>query len=1078
MGSKSPAGSKNYYGHCAGIVCQGQLDFISGLLINNELVFPNAAVWDSQIFRKNRIIIYLGSAYQTNIETNEVPPNPPWVVIAFAWTSGGSGYSIGDKVVSSGFVFQSSSNGNTTTPPGTATSFGNWKYLFTPTQWTSISTSRFWSAGSVVAWEGQVYQTAEDTNNEPPNTPWVPFQILRSASPNPLKTTVPKSTRFGQNAGPGDWYLYWGTPDQVLDVSGEEVLTGLNHPPYRNCAVIVGKSVLFGTQTVNPPSVQVLGGRAPVQSIITGPATALDADWQANPWCVLAEMLTHPIYGLGLPTNWFDAQTWNAEANRCFANASLFYISPMFSSLKRVSELVADLLGYPDAFIFWSTVATLMAGHWPHGEAPPIFGVGNTVNRDNIIKEFSSSSEGWWGTANSVALSIQDLQAGFKSRPCLAPNLFNMAVTKRLLTQKVERPFITRYSQGLAWATEFAKIAGDQTSNGTIEVQSEKVNAIEPGSLFLLTDDQFGTSEVQRCTRKVISAPPTGTAKITHETERGVAPQPYSPTQTNPSQATGPSPALITNYAVAQLPSGLAGEANTIALLAGRENGYTSALQIWFRQADDAAFQQLGTNAAFAVAGFFDIAINTDIAYGSNHSSTTSQIGAVTQGNTYNVGDTSFWKYKVSYSSSPTYTSPTVATEGTDYSIDPSTGDLTIITGGGIATGQYVEVQFWNALAMAYDPNTPATDVDGISGALTQDEINDNEIVLFAIRADDPALFEIMTVRSVQAVGTDSGGGALNGDPVIFVKVVRAQFGTLPGGDGSYVWGTNTNDKIFVIPRAAINALSNLAFAGLAANASSATFILAPESAWVTSAISDIYDLANNPTGLSTEFIFAFEDLYGPDITWVQQQYSTGGAFSNITGFSGTFADTDTFLFTFQIDTSTGANIVAATLTGSVGNQQVTLWSQTFNSPVSQVVAVQFQLPSAGNWNLTVNARCDDGTQTNAPLTLVGSTTPAMMQMTGPVAPSPIISSYTQSGSTISHLKFGTLPSGLTLYYQVVTYGAAYSGSWITASYLGSGIYGTVANFTEPKYLYAYCTQAGSTDSPVQVWAFPPIKRL
>ncbi|HLX68851.1 MAG TPA: hypothetical protein VKV04_04405 [Verrucomicrobiae bacterium] len=1085
MGAKAPSGSKNYYGHCAGIVCQGQLDFISGLLINNELVFPNAAIWDSQIFHKNRIIIYTdGNAYQTNIESNEVPPNFPWQIIAFAWISGGAGYSTGDKVVSGGFVFQSLTNSNTTTPPATATSNANWKYLYTPTQWTSISTSHLWSAGSVVAWEGQVYQTAADTNEEPPNAPWVPFQILRSASPNPLKMTVPKNTRFGQNAGPGDWYLYWGTPNQVLDASGEEVLTGLGHPPYRNCAVIVGKSILFGTQTVNPPSVQVLGGRAPVQSIITGPAAALDADWQANPWCVLAEMLTHPIYGLGLPTNWFDSPTWNAEANRCYANPSLFYISPIYTSLKRVSELVADLVGYPDAFIFWSTIATLMAGHWPHGEAPPTFVVGNTINRDNIIKEFSSSSEGWWGTANSVAVSIQDLQAGFKSRPCLAPNLFNMAVTRRLLTQKIDRPFITRYSQGLAWATEFAKIAGDQTSNGTIEVQAEKCATTQPGSLFLLTDDQFGTSEVQRCTRKVISAPPTGTAKITHETERGVAPQPYSPTQTNPVQATGPSPALVTNYAVAQLPTAMTGESNTLAVLAGRESGPTSQLQVWFRQADGAAFQQLGTNTAFAVAGWFDIALNSDELYSSDEAPIQRmRLGQVTQGNTYNIGDTQFWQYQVWYSVPATpYFPATLAVEGTDYSLDPIAGTITVLAGGSIATNDYLEVDVWNTVPMAYDPNTPASDVDAISAALTQDEINDNDLLLFAFQANNPALFEIMSVRSVQAVGTNASGGPLNGYPVLFLKVYRAQFGTQPGGDGSYIWGTNPADQIFVTPRASVTALSNLAFPGLAGSASSATFILAPESAWVTAEISDIYDVANNPGGLSTEFIYTFADLYGPTVTWISEQNQpSSGSFSDISSYSGSFLTTDTFYFTFQLNTSTGANIVAATLTATLGTQQLTLWSQTFNSPVPDPVSVQFQLP-AGLWSLSVNVRCDDGTQTDAPLTLVGSATAVTVQVNAPsppTAPSPIIDTYNQSGSTISDLKFGPLPTGLTVLYQTVTYGAAYNPSgWHTASSLGGGIYGTVPNFTKPKYLYAKCQQSGVADSPVTLFAFSNIKRL
>lgn len=1065
MGAKSPGGSKNYYGHCAGIICQGQLDFISGLLINNELVYPNAAIWDSQIWHKNRIIIYTdGNAWQANIETDQPPPNFPWQIIAFAYAAGT--YAAGVKVVSGNYVFQSLVNGNNTAPPGTPISNTNWQYLYTPQQWSSLVTSHFWGAGSVVAWEGQVYSTPADTNAAPPNAPWAPYQILQSASPNPLKMTVPKNTRFGQNAGPGDWYLYWGLPNQALDAVGEQVLNGLGHPPYRNCAVIVGKSVLFGTQTVNPPSVQILGGRAPAQSIIVGPAAALDGNWQANPWCVLAELLTHPIYGLGLPTTWFDAETWNIEANRCYANTPLFYISPMYTSLKRVSEIVLDLLGYPDAFIFWSTIATLMAGHWPHGEAAPAFTALNTINRDNVIKEFSTTSEGWWGTANSVAVSIQDVQAAFKSRPCLAPNLFNMAVTKRLLTQKIDRPFITRYSQGLAWATEFAKIAGDQTSSGTIEVQSEKTN-VRPGSLFLLTDDQFQTSEVQRCTRKVISAPPTGTSKITCETERGVAPQAYSPTQTNPAPATGPSPALVTNYAVVQLPTSLGGEPDAIAVLASRENGYTSALEVWFRQADGAAFQQLGTNTGFAVSGAFPVPVNGEIAGTGWDSVQTIAVGQVTQGNTYSLGDTSFWQFQVFYSANSSGFPGTFVTEGADFTIDPETGEIMVITGGAIPTGDYLFVKIWNTVALTYDANTPSQDLDAISAALTQDEINDGDLLLVAVRADNPALFEVMSVRSVQAV-TGAGG------PYLLVKVWRAQFGTQLGGDGSYDFGTNA-DKAFIIFRDQLNPIGHAAFPGLAESSSTATFILAPESAWVTASTSDLYDPANNPTGLATEFTYTFDDIYLPTVTWIAQL--KGGAGGTVIGsFPGPFLTTDVFYFSFEI-TSEQDNIIGASLTASLGDQQLTLWSQNFAPAGQYSQSVEFSLPAQGLWNMSVNVLCSDGNQVNYPLTLVGSPTPVQIQINTPATvycQTAIIFSYEKTRLIINQLKFGKITTGLTVYYQLQPRNTAYNpASWIalTENPVGSGIYGVVANFqTGTKSLYAYTHDGVHADSPIVSW--------
>jgi|GEM_PF-3595852 len=1143
---KSGDASKNYFGHCAGMLSQGPIDFFAGLLINNELVYPDALIWDSKIFKNKRTIIYTdGNAYQITVDTAQPPPGFPWTIIAFPYAAGS--YAQNVQVVNAGMLFKSLHNANVAAPPGTPTSTADWSYLSTPDQWVTISGNHFWTAGSVVAWEGQVYQTPADTNAQPPGAPWVLFQILESASPNPLKMTVTKSTRFGQNAGPGDWYLYWGLPNQVLDVAGEQILNGLGHPPYRNCPVIVGKNIAFGTSTVNPPSVQVLAGRAPVQTLIVGASTQLDANWQANPWVILAEMLTHPVYGLGLPTTWFDAASWQAEADRCAANPSMFYIAPLYSSLKRVSEVVADLMGYPDAFIFWSTVATLMAGHWPHGEAAPAFNAANTINRDNTPNEFQSSSEGWGGTANSVAVSIQDVQAAFKSRPCIASNLFNMTVTKRVLSQKVERPWITRYAQGLAWATEFAKIAGDQTSSGVIEIQSEKATAVKPGAIFLMTDDVLQTSEVMRCTRRVISAPPTGKNKITFETERGVAPQPYSPTQTNPAPANGPAPALIQNFQAAQLPTSLAGVGNSITLLAGRENDVTSAIEFWFQQADATAYQSLGTLHAFAVAGSVlynsgtlgelatansaagatyayptgSIAFGSAVSvydalgnflghytYGTDYTfdlvnqtitltaGTTipngSQIflganqGALatalaTPGNTYNIpknfwGAVNVWTMAPGAAYVGGLTAATHCVEGTDYLIDPVAGTLTVINGGAIGANYKVFVFFLNILQVGFAANTPQTDIDSISAALTQDEINDNSLLLFAFKKANPSLFEIMGVTSIQAATSGTSLGAPAG---YYVQLRRQQYGTLFGGDGVNDFGPN--DIIFIIQRSQLPIFTHEAFQGLEESASTASFILAPQSAWVSADISDLYDSANNPSGLSNKFSYAFNNLFAPTVTWIQQLKAASGTLPSdgavIASFAGSFLTTDTFLFSFQLNAGPGAKLISASLTGKVGEQQLTLWSQTFSPSLQQNLAVAFSLTVPGLWNLAVTARCDDESEISYPLTLVGSATPVQVQVNTPTttyAPTPMINTYSTRRNILTGLNFGALPAGLTVLYQLQPRGTAYNpAGWSNAAVLSGGgtIYGTVPNFESgQKTLYAKSQQGGATDSPVASW--------
>lgn len=1074
MGGKSTASSKDYYGHCAGVVCQGQLDFFWGLLVNNNLVYPVATVWDAQTYAVGQCTLYSdGNVYQFEGvpgETND-PPNYPWQLFASAWTAGT--YAVGSYVVYLGNVWQVFGAPAVVAPPATApavlpqnqpsfhhqTPVNNWIYISTPSVWVSAN---FWGANSIVAWDGRLYTTAVGTKAEPPNAPWTLWKIDRATSANPLKFTVPNM---------GDCYLYWGTANQTLDTVNEQILNSLGHPPYRNKAVIVIKNFLFGTMQTSPPDIVLLGGRAPVQTLITGASAALDVDWQANPWCVLAEMLTHPVIGLGLPNSFFNQAQWQAEADRCATNPALYYISPLYSDLKKVRELVRDLMGYPDAFVFWSTLGQLSCGHWPHGDAPPAFTPANTVDRNCLTEELGSNSDLWGATFNGVSVSFQDIQSGFKSRPVLSSNLYNANAIRRMQTQNVDRPHIVRYAQAKAWADEFAKLAGDELLSGQVTIQAEKATGIAPGSLFLLTDDYLATSQIMRCTRRVISSPPAGTVKLAHETERGVSPRPYSPSALNPTQPQGPAPSRIGNFAVVQLPATL-GESSTIAVLAGRTNDVTSQLAIWFQQADNAAFQQLGTNNSFAVPGFFDVDENTAETVGGNNNTVSIAPFTVTQGTSYPLGHSNFWKDVVTYSATIGGVYVT-ATEGVDYVTDPVAGTITISIGGAIANTNYVKVQLWNSLAINYDTTVPNSDLESIMESLTLDEIANGEILLFAFQAANPALVEIMSVTAVTAVGNGTAG-----TPTLFIGAVRAQFGSLKGGDGSYVWGSNSNDIVFIMRRAGLDVLSHESFAGFQIAQSTMALRLVPNSAWVQGDINDLYDPANNPGGLTTAFNYTWNDIYAPTATWIQL-LQNGAA---ITDFTVTFATTDVFNFSFNI-ADTNGDLQHGALIAISGQQEVTLWASNFTGQSNVSKTVQFQL-ATGLWSLELRLLDAAGNASTYPLIYGGN--PVTMTVNVNYAPSPIIYSYSTpiGGSYISNLVFGKLPSpgsGFKVYYQLQNIGTAFNpASWILCSQntgypnycYGDPAYGDyVPQFKKStKTLYAYSTQTGKTDSAVVSW--------
>jgi hypothetical protein len=807
-----------------------------------------------------------------------------------------------------------------------------------------------------------------------------------------------------------------------------------------------------------------------MQTLITGASAALDGDWQANPWCVLAEMLTHPVIGLGLPNSFFDQVAWQREADRCGANTPLYYISPIYSSLKKVRELVADIMGYPDAFVFWSTLGTLSCGHWPHGEAAPNFTSANTVDRNSLTEELNADSDGWGGTFNSVSVSFQDIQSGFKSRPAIAPNLFNQNIVRQMQSQTVDRPHIVRYAQAQAWAAEFAKLAGDQMASGKFKIQAEKATGVSPGSLFLLTDDYLQTSQVQRCTARTVSAPPEGTAQLTHETERGVSPQPYAPSAPNPTQPTGPPPSRINNFAVVQLPSAL-GEASTIAILAGRSNEITSQLAVWFQQTDNASFQQLGTNNNFSVPGLFDVNENTAETIGGSPNTVSIAAFAATQGTVYALGYTNWWKDIVTYSATigGVYTA---ATEGVDYVTDPVGGTITTLAGGAITTGYYVKVQLWQSLVINYATETPQPDLNAIMVSLTLDEIAGGEILLFAFQAANPALFEIMSVRAISAPGN-----GLAGTPSLFVQVVRSQFGSLKGGDGSHIWGSNVNDIVFIQQKTGIEVLSHPLFATLQSTGATMNMRLVPSSAWVAGDINDLYDPASNPGGLASAFAYTWNSLYAPTATW--GQLLQNGA--QITNFAVTFSTTDVFNFTANI-TDTNGDLAHAALIAIQGQQEVTLWASNFSGGAFASKQIQFSL-GTGLWSIELRMLDLADNSSVLPLTYGGNA--VTMTVNATYAPTPVIYQYNASGRFITGLVFGQLPgpTGYTVYYQLQPSGTPYNpASWIACAvnvniHLPHYCYGDpAAGYVVPpflhatKTLYAYASQTAKTDSAVVSW--------
>ena len=597
----SSGASRIYYASIAGINGVGPLDFVSSIVVDEQVVWPASPVWPASL---------------------QIVPSA-WVqvlgdgVSVYIGTQSQHGLSVGDSFTSYGFT-----DPRMNVELGTVISTPDaWTFGFTAALGSTLAKTDFtdgfvskvnaFSPGDLRRIGPVVYQcilahsATEDT--KPYNaTYWKQYRLSRTDAgvTNPVKITV---------AGHGDLYIYWGTPTQTLDATYEAILTRFGHPAYRDQSITVLQKFLQGLDRNTEPTVRIMGGRTPIQSVVTGAAATLDGEGQANPICVIAELLTHPIWGISAN---LDATTFQAAADWCLANSTLTYISPLLNQQAAVPSAINDILESCDCWLRFNADGAIECGHWPHDEAAPAFAANKTVNWNQILKEeeIETDTDLWDGTANKTTVKYQDQAHAFNDRPAIASNLANRVTSGRVMDRNIERPHVTRANQALAIATRDIQIASRRFLSGKIKVRADAVNIL-PGDLFLLTNDMAGSSMVCRCTDAEFSAPPDANVDLTWQTERGISPVRYRPTPISNKGMSYPHPVPIRAFRILQAPPGLAGDQDFhLTLLAGRSGDSVSQMDVWFRQADGSAFYQVATVRNFGCAGALaaDFAVYTD----------------------------------------------------------------------------------------------------------------------------------------------------------------------------------------------------------------------------------------------------------------------------------------------------------------------------------------------------------------------------------------------------------------------------------------------------------------------------------
>lgn len=1016
--------AKNYFGTIAGVVCAGPVDELVSIIIDGMTVWPTDLGWADDIVNLPILTVQRTSNVARIVFATPHKLGKGKKFVISGLTGGLTGFNVGSPTTvtdASDIVIKfaniGANVGVTSVPQNTGVLTKVDHYLI----------------GALVRYSDGIWQCqlAHDgtPDKAPPNaTYWAGYSLQRGSNPNPVAITIATSVHT-THTNYGTAYFYWGTANQTLDQSGEATLYANGHPPYRHQAVIVLKNFLFGTERQGPPNIEVVVRRKPVQAVITGASANLDSDHQANPLTVEAEMFSDPIFGIGWLGS-LDSTTWQAIADALAANSDKTYLSPLLDKADTARSFIASMLAYYDGWKRFNASGAIEAGQFSHNQAPPAFTPATTIDYNDLIVEIEWDSDLWASTFNETICKFRDRSRAFKDAAQPYVSGYNRNIVGEPRRAELERPWIVREAQALAYAAEWGKIMAQQKLGGTLTVRAEKATSIKPGDLFMLTHDAVTFSVICRCMEKTPAAPPAGQVTMRFESERGIAPIPYQPTVAPNGGVAVPHPELVTLYQFVQPPPALSAGADfQVSILAARTSQLTRGLRPWLKVDDSSNYYQLGEQRAWDVNG------TLAQGYGVPAVKTTAERSRATNIATLKVtahGYLTGQYVNVDGITGYNVSNVSITVTDADHFTYANTGANESVTAdtGGTVTPQ-VDDDTEN-LQLNLAEFTVQPDIDKISVAQTADSINDNSLLVWIFNAASSAQFEICTVKAIRL---DSG--------VYKLKVRRGRFGTAQRA-------AVTNDIAWIGFRSDLVTYAHAKFAAYAASATAATFLL---QAFTANEEADLTDSDTCPP-----VSFTFSDPYAPVAVWTSLQKNG----VDIASFAVTFLPADVFTFGIKFTDANG-DLTEGKLVARLGSLEQTLWSQSFAASAQQLKTTSFSLATEGTWRVFAVAKDASGRVKEYELAPVGGGAAVQIQIMAagstvvatPVADNPG-GDYPGTSITVA---LSCATAGATIEYSNVAYGAAPGGftTYSTPLHISLGNPG--------RTLYARAFKGGMTTS-------------
>lgn len=391
--------------------------------------------------------------------------------------------------------------------------------------------------------------------------------------------------------------FYFGTNTQIEDSYLRQIL-GRYMPGYRGLCYAVFRGMYLGTSSyLKHPA--FLMRRCPNQLGMTGGKHNIDGD--ANPACMIYEILTDTRWGLGIPTAMIDSASLIAVGETMFSET--FGLSMQVDTPMSANDLLQEILRHIDGVLYTDPqtgLITVKLARKDYVEADLM-----TLD-ESAIEEIDFTRGSWADTKNTVKITYIDRDQEWQQRVAQDQELANIQGRNgEIVLEQISFRGVSNKNAAALIAARVRKTVAYPLARSRIKV-NRKAWKLRPASVFKLNWPALGVNGmVMRVTRIRYGTLKDGWIEMDCvEDIFSVASAAYTPPPdsewTNPY--TAPQP--VTYSQLIESPAQLAGgQLRAVMTLAVRANGTDHGYDVWADTAGGTNYVLTNSNSDFNATG-------------------------------------------------------------------------------------------------------------------------------------------------------------------------------------------------------------------------------------------------------------------------------------------------------------------------------------------------------------------------------------------------------------------------------------------------------------------------------------------